>query len=159
MIAGNSDSEATALIPFGSIFGACLFSYTIILSTVIFLLPNKVLKVKKSQILEPLVCYISGVVFLLLVAIFYKKMNIWLSAILVVFYVMYYSENIDILSWFWRQKERKERSSHQKKIVWFHKFQRVQKITVQSQILAVRMLKWKIKKTLTEPLKKSWKIN
>lgn len=35
IIAGNSDSEDTALIPFGSIFGALMFSSTIILSQVI----------------------------------------------------------------------------------------------------------------------------
>ena len=35
IIAGASDSDTTVLIPFGSIFGACLFSTAFILSAVI----------------------------------------------------------------------------------------------------------------------------
>jgi sodium/potassium/calcium exchanger 6 len=40
IIAGSSDSDTTALIPFGSIFGACLFSAAFILSAVILAQPN-----------------------------------------------------------------------------------------------------------------------
>ena len=40
IIAGNSTSEETALIPFGSIFGAAIFSCAIILARVIANSPN-----------------------------------------------------------------------------------------------------------------------
>jgi hypothetical protein len=39
IIAGNSDSSSTALIPFGSIYGALLFSSTFILAKVIVYSP------------------------------------------------------------------------------------------------------------------------
>ena len=46
IVAGSSDSDQTVLIPFGSIFGACLFSAAFILSAVIFSLKDKTLSVK-----------------------------------------------------------------------------------------------------------------
>ena len=48
IIAGSSDSDSTSLIPFGSIFGACLFSTAFILSSVIFCQPNQTLEVRKK---------------------------------------------------------------------------------------------------------------
>jgi solute carrier family 24 (sodium/potassium/calcium exchanger), member 6 len=40
VLAGSSSSDSTVLIPFGSIFGASLFSTAFILSAVIFLSPG-----------------------------------------------------------------------------------------------------------------------
>lgn len=46
VVAGSSNSGSTALIPFGSIFGACLFSAAFIFSTVIMLMPKQILTIK-----------------------------------------------------------------------------------------------------------------
>jgi Ca2+/Na+ antiporter len=48
ILAGASDSDSTALIPFGSIFGAFLFSTAFILSTVILLQRSGKLEVRKK---------------------------------------------------------------------------------------------------------------
>ena len=46
IIAGSSDSNTTALIPFGSIFGAWLFCAGFVFYVVIKLMPNKILTIK-----------------------------------------------------------------------------------------------------------------
>lgn len=46
IIAGSSDSDSTVLIPFGSIFGACLFCAGFVFYVVITVMPDKTLAIK-----------------------------------------------------------------------------------------------------------------
>jgi len=88
IVAGSSSSQSTALIPFGSLYGAALFSMAFILSMVIQYSPNQILLLKKTETLVPLGFYLLGTVFLLLVSVVYGKMNIPLASIFLSFYLL-----------------------------------------------------------------------
>lgn len=88
IVAGSSDSSSTALIPFGSIFGACLFSTAFIFSCVILLQPNQTLTINMKDIILPLSFYILGVFFIVGVTIIYGKMNVYLACVLLVAYTV-----------------------------------------------------------------------
>lgn len=90
IIAGSSSSPTTQLIPFGSIFGACLFGTAFIFSTVILSQPNSILEVNKKQIIVPAAFYIFGIVVIILVTVVYGKMNLYISVGLLIVYFMYY---------------------------------------------------------------------
>lgn len=89
IIAGQSDSTSTALIPFGSIFGAGLFSTSFILSTVIESQKNEALDIQRRKILIPLIFYIIGIGILIITSLFYHKMNIGIALSLFILYIMY----------------------------------------------------------------------
>lgn len=95
IIAGSSESNTTALIPFGSIFGACLFSTAFILSAVIFIQPNETISIKLREFVLPLVFYIAAIFFLILVTVAYGMMNMYLASILLLLYIMYSQINSD----------------------------------------------------------------
>jgi sodium/potassium/calcium exchanger 6 len=88
IIAGSSSSPLTVLIPFGSIFGACLFGTAFILSTVILCQPNCVLEVRRREIIVPTFFYIFGIIVIILVTTFYGKMNLFISIGLIATYFM-----------------------------------------------------------------------
>lgn len=89
IVAGSSDSASTALIPFGSIFGACLFSTAYIFSCTIFALPNQTLTVSTREIALPLCFYIFGMLFIIIVTTAYGKMNAYLACVLLLAYLVY----------------------------------------------------------------------
>ena len=79
------------MIPFGSIFGAGIFACGIILARVIVFSPGAHLdglKVHKWETIKPIVFYLVGTVYLLLVSAIYKKMNWYLASVYVVMYVV-----------------------------------------------------------------------
>jgi solute carrier family 24 (sodium/potassium/calcium exchanger), member 6 len=75
VVAGSSSSESTALIPFGSLYGAALFDMAFILAMVIQLSPTQSLTLKKREALLPLGFYIFGSLYLIAVSFFYGRMN------------------------------------------------------------------------------------
>lgn len=77
------------MIPFGSIFGAILFACAFILSSVIYRLNNKTLKIDMYEILLPLGFTIGGILFLILVSLIYKKMNIYIASTILITYVIF----------------------------------------------------------------------
>ena len=87
VVAGTSSSSSTVLIPFGSLYGAAIFSMGFILATVIKCYPNG-LQLNIKETLVPLGFYITGTVYLLAVSIFYEKMNIYIALIFLCFYLM-----------------------------------------------------------------------
>lgn len=88
IVAGSSDSASTVLIPFGSIFGACLFSTAFILSASILALPNETLTIRSRYIMLPLSIYILAMLFIIFVTVFYGKMNAYLACVPLVLYIM-----------------------------------------------------------------------
>ena len=88
IIAGQSDSVSTALLPFGSIFGAGLFSTSFILSSVIQTQKGESLNIERKKILIPLTFYIIGFSILIITSLAYQKMNIGIALSLFVLYIM-----------------------------------------------------------------------
>ena len=95
IVAGSSSSGSTALIPFGSIYGAALFGMAFILAMVIEYSEGKQLKLKKREALIPLGFYIGGTIYLICISLFYKKMNIVISLIFLSLYLVYHPSNLD----------------------------------------------------------------
>jgi sodium/potassium/calcium exchanger 6 len=89
VVAGSSSSDSTALIPFGSIYGAALFSMAFILAMVIQYSPGKLLILNKTETLVPLGFYLIGTIYLLFVSITYGKMNMLLAGIFCSLYLIY----------------------------------------------------------------------
>jgi sodium/potassium/calcium exchanger 6 len=48
IVAGSSSSDSTALIPFGSLYGAALFDMAFLLGMIIYYSPNRLLRVKQN---------------------------------------------------------------------------------------------------------------
>ena len=96
VVAGNSDSDTTALIPFGSLYGAALFSMAFILSMVIYYSKGRELVIHVRENVVPLLFYIGGSLYLILISFFYGKMNIVVAIIFFSFYIVYLSLNLDI---------------------------------------------------------------
>lgn len=93
IIAGNSDSEATALIPFGSIFGALMFSSSIILSQVILHSRHTNgeigLKVNRGESIKPIIFYVTCAVGMLLISLVAGEMTWYYASIFPAAYVVY----------------------------------------------------------------------
>ena len=89
VVAGTSDSDTTVLIPFGSLYGAALFSMAFILSVVIFYSKGQKLVLHVRENVVPLLFYIGGTVYLILISLFYGKMNIVFASIFFSFYIVY----------------------------------------------------------------------
>lgn len=93
IIAGNSGSEATALIPFGSIFGALMFSSSIILSQVILNSRTETgevgLRISRGDSLKPIIFYIGCTLTLILVSLLAGEMTWYYASIFPVAYVIY----------------------------------------------------------------------
>lgn len=88
VVAGTSSSESTVLIPFGSLYGAALFSMGFILSMVIYHSKGRILHLNLREALVPLASYILGTLYLLCVSYFYERMNILCAAIFFGFYIV-----------------------------------------------------------------------
>jgi sodium/potassium/calcium exchanger 6 len=89
IVAGTSSSDSTSLLPFGSLFGASLFSMAIILSKVIELSPDEKVELNMKEVLVPLGFYIVGTTYLVLVSIVYGKMNLILAFVFLGLYPLY----------------------------------------------------------------------
>lgn len=93
IIAGNSDSDSTALIPFGSIFGALMFSTAIILSQVILNSRTEAaaigLKVNKADAIKPISFYVGSTIAMLLISLFAKQMTWYYASLFLVAYTCY----------------------------------------------------------------------
>lgn len=88
IVAGSSSSETTALIPFGSLYGAAFFDMGFVLAMVIEFNPIGILTLKKREALVPLGFFILGTVYLLVVSLFYQKMNIVVAVLFLSLYFM-----------------------------------------------------------------------
>ena len=86
IVAGSSSSASTALIPFGSLYGAALFDMAFVLSMVIKFTPTQELIIQKRDALIPLTFFILGTIYLFCVSLFYGKMNILLA---ILFFSLY----------------------------------------------------------------------
>jgi solute carrier family 24 (sodium/potassium/calcium exchanger), member 6 len=89
IVAGTSSSDSTVLIPFGSLYGAALFSMGFILSQVIYYSKGRRLVLNVKETAVPLGFYILGTLYLVLVSILYGKMNIGIAVIFFSFYLLY----------------------------------------------------------------------
>lgn len=90
VVAGTSSSDSTILIPFGSLYGAALFSMAFILSMVIYYSRGKELVLHVRENVVPLLFYLGGTLYLVLVSLFYGKMNIYIAVIFFSFYILYF---------------------------------------------------------------------
>ena len=99
IVAGTSSSATTAMIPFGSLFGAALFSMAFILSAVIRC-SSEGLKLNMRETLLPLGFYLFGTLYLLVVSFAFQEMNL---AIAIVFLCLYPGLVLVELgtSWWW----------------------------------------------------------
>jgi sodium/potassium/calcium exchanger 6 len=88
IVAGSSSSSSTALIPFGSLYGAALFDMAFVLAMVIQFSPTKTLSLNKKEALVPLGFYIFGSVYLISVSFFYGRMNAIIAGIFLALYPM-----------------------------------------------------------------------
>ena len=89
IVAGTSDSDTTVLIPFGSLYGAALFSMAFILSMVISYSPQQALVLNMKETLVPLGFYLAGTFYLVAVSFFYQKMNVYIAVAFLCFYLLY----------------------------------------------------------------------
>lgn len=79
------------MIPFGSLFGAAIFSCAIILARVIKFSPNvheNGLKVHRGETIKPILFYLFGSCYLVVVSGFYQKMTWYLASVYLILYVM-----------------------------------------------------------------------
>lgn len=90
VVAGSSSSSSTALIPFGSLYGAALFDMAFILAMVIQLSPSQSLTLIKREALLPLGFYIFGSLYLIIVSASYGKMNAIIGSFFLALYPMYF---------------------------------------------------------------------
>ena len=113
VVAGTSDSSTTILIPFGSLYGAAIFSMAFILSQVIFYSKGQEVIIHVRENIVPLGFYIGGTLYIILISLFYGKMNIVVAIIFFSFYIVYSSAHLDTLSMFCtrRGKRRKSRKA------------------------------------------------
>lgn len=98
VVAGTSDSSTTILIPFGSLYGAAIFSMAFILSQVIFYSKGQEVIIHVRENIVPLGFYIGGTLYIILISLFYGKMNIVVAIIFFSFYIVYSSAHLDTLS-------------------------------------------------------------
>lgn len=87
-VAGTSTSDSTALIPFGSLYGAALFDMAFLLGMVIHYSPANLLRLKKKETIIPLCFYLAGTTYLICISLFYGKMNVIIATVFLSFYFM-----------------------------------------------------------------------
>ena len=77
------------LIPFGSLYGAAIFEMVIYFGIILEMMPKNGPGLNKKEVLIPLCFYIGGTIYLLLVSLFYKKMNFGIAAAFLALYALY----------------------------------------------------------------------
>jgi len=88
VVAGTSNSDSTVLIPFGSLYGAAIFSMAFILAQVIFYSKGQKVVIHVRENIVPLGFYIGGTLYIILISLFYGKMNIVVAVIFFSFYIV-----------------------------------------------------------------------
>ena len=86
IVASSSSSSSTALIPFGSLYGAALFDMAFVLSMVIQFSPMNRLVLNRREALVPLGFYIFGSLYLIGVSLCYGRMNAGIAGFFLTLY-------------------------------------------------------------------------